>query len=229
VGHNRRMLRPAVRTVLADAAGRAPSADAWALLLVAAGVDEAKAASLPTRLGYVFHLGTYGERDVVAQLDAWGSALRVRAEPEVAEVVERAAARLRAEVERDPQPPPAAAPPAAAPPVPTPSAPPPPVAPAVAVTPTGPPPGRQRPRAGATHPGQPRPGQPRPGQPPAWPAPAHPPGARPVGPPATGARPTGGRAPRRARWPVVVGVAGSLVLLSCCLFGLVADLLGGGS
>ncbi|WP_460433394.1 hypothetical protein, partial [Angustibacter speluncae] len=104
------MLRRAVRTVLADASGRAPSADAWALLLVAAGVEETKAATLPSRLGYVFHLGAYGERDVVAQLDAWAAALRVRAEPDVAEVVQRAAAARREEVERAQQPLPAAAP-----------------------------------------------------------------------------------------------------------------------
>lgn len=215
------MLRRAVRTVLADAAGRAPSADAWALLLVAAGVEEGKASTLPARLGYVFHLGAYDEPDVVAQLDAWAAALRVRAEPDVAEVVERAALALREEVERDPQPPPVAARPAAPPPAPhpAPSAPPPPVAaPAPPVRQRRrdqqrPRPQQQRQRGQQQHPQQ--------GQQTWAPPPA--PGGRP------GADVRPARPARRPRWPLVVGVTGTVLLLSCCLVGLLADLLGSGS
>lgn len=232
------MLRRAVRTVLADASGRAPSADAWALLLVAAGVEETKAATLPSRLGYVFHLGAYDEGDVVAQLDAWAAALRVRAEPDVAEVVHRAAVALREEVERDPQPLPAAAPhaPAAAPPAPAATAPPhapPPPAPAAPAV-------RQRPRdqqqRGQQQRGQQQRGQQRrrppqqqhPQQaPPSWAPP--PPGAAAPGGQQAGRTVRPARPARRPRWPLVVGITGTVLLLSCCLVGLLADLLGSGS
>ena len=120
------MLRQAVRTVLAHAGDRTPSPDAWGLVLVAAGVEPTKAAGLPARLGCVFHLGRWREQDVVVQLQAWGDALRVRAEPEVAAVVDRAAAALAAEISAPRCP---TRSPAAAAPVPTPAphaAPPPP-------------------------------------------------------------------------------------------------------
>ena len=118
------MLRQAVRTALAHTGDRTPSPDAWGLVLVAAGVEPTKAAGLPARLGCVFHLGRWREQDVVVQLQAWGDALRVRAEPEVAAVVDRAAAALAAEISgrpRCPTPSLLAAPPS---PVPTPPVPP---------------------------------------------------------------------------------------------------------
>ena len=102
------MLHHAVRSMLDQSGGRAPSHDAWALVLVAAGVDPAEAVTLPQRLGYVFHIGRYDEHDVITQIDAWAAALRVRAQPETADLVEEAARRLREEpwLVSGPQPPP---------------------------------------------------------------------------------------------------------------------------
>jgi hypothetical protein len=124
------MLRQAVRTVLAGAGDRTPSNEAWALVLMAGGVEATKAAGLPARLGCVFHLGRWREQDVVRQLEAWGDALRVRAEPEVAAVVDRAAASLREQLAAEPLPDPAPAEPAppAAPASPAAAAAPPPLA-----------------------------------------------------------------------------------------------------
>ncbi len=101
------MLQNAVRSMLEQSGGRAPSHDAWALVLVAAGVDPAQAVTLPQRLGYVFHIGRYDEDDVITQIDAWAAALQVRAQPETADLVEAAARRLREEprLVSDPQPP----------------------------------------------------------------------------------------------------------------------------
>lgn len=210
------MLRRAVRTVLADARGRAPSHDAWALLLVAAGVDAPKAATLPQRLGYLFHLGPYEERDVVAQLDAWAAALRVRAEPDVADVVERAAVRLREDLEREPLPPVDVAPDA-------PPAPPAQHAPPAPPAPPADTPGRPR-QQGRPPQAPGRPGPPAPvTRREARAAAARPPAPFPPAPPA----PVPGT--RRLRWPVVVGVGGAVLLLSCCLLGLLADVLGAGS
>lgn len=181
------MLRQAVRTVLADAGGRQPSHEAWGLLLMAAGVDATQAAGLPARLGYVFHLGRWTESDVVAQLEAWGDALRVRAEPDVAAVVDRAAASLREQVAADPEPAPAPVPPPGPAPAPAPTPAPPPAAPAPTYAPPPPqqgPPSRPRPGQGPPQP-QPRPGPGAQRQRP----PQGPPNGPPHGPPQQGPPP----------------------------------------
>ncbi len=234
------MLRQAVRTVLAEAGDRTPSPDAWGLVLMAAGVEPTKAAGLPARLGCVFHLGRWREQDVVMQLRAWGDALRVRAEPEVAAVVDRAAAALAAEVSATPLPDPETAPPAAAPAphappprptprqhLPTPSSGPAPTVPPSdwlpgspqAFPPQGAPVPQRRPR------GEQRGQQRRLQQPPQQRPPAGPPAPQ---RPQSQQRPRPqGKAPRSNRWVVAAGLVLVLLLCGCGVLGLVSDLFSG--
>ncbi len=227
------MLRQAVRTVLADAGGRQPPHEAWGLVLMAAGVDATEAAGLPARLGYVFHLGRWTESDVAAQLEAWGDALRVRAEPDVAAVVDRAAASLREQLAADPGPPqpvhPARAHPAPVHPSPAPVASP--AAPPYAPPPPAPTPPRretrretrreigERARQQARH--QPRPPQ---GPPQQGPPQQRPPQRRPQ--PGVSVTPRGTK-PRGIRLAPVVGIGVLVLLCGCSLFGFVADLFSG--
>lgn len=92
------MLRTAVRMLLQDTGSGAASHQAWSAVLLAAGVDPANALALPQRLGFVFHIGRYDQQAVAVQLDTWAVALRLRVQPELADVVQRAADQVRADL-----------------------------------------------------------------------------------------------------------------------------------